>query len=393
MRQQFIRFGGSIALLLASAWASDTSDDKVDFKYMYYWDKNKVWNHTPTLSFLKNVSRLWSFKWDQEFDIVSGASRRLGLRNVGQEGDHDLVLDGITGASKQEIRHSEQASLGYSNQGRVASASFYFSDEKDYTSYSPTISGSWDFNERNTTLGGTLAIFWDNLHPPGAFKGLGGDRKITSSTVSLTQTLSPTTMVAVTANSIQSNGVLGHPYNPVILATGSMLLEHLPGSKTSFALGGQVIQGFAFGDNRSALHFDLRYYRDSWKLSSLTAELQLYQYLTEFTYFRIRARGYKQNPAAFAKDAYVGNEVYRSADIRYYGFSSLSLGAKIVSVFPDSWERFGFLPDRWDIGYDHGFRNTRGEDGGIGPFTHYQLFPRDEYYQQGVFMVGLGFDL
>lgn len=369
------------------------SDNGMDFKYLYYWDRNGVWNHTPAFAYFRKIAANWKLQWDQEFDGVSGASRRLGLRNIGRLADNDLKLDGISGASKREIRHSEQATAAYANQGRNASASFYFSDENDYRSYSPSVSGSMDFNERNTTLSGAAAEFFDDLHPTGPFTGLGGKRNILSLTGSLAQIFTPLTLGAVTANVIHSSGHLGHPYNPVLTSQGTLLLENLPDRKTSVALSGQIIQGFHILDRLGSVRLDARYYRDDWQLVSGTADFQWYQYILENTYLRLRARGYRQGAAAFAKAAYEGNEVYRTPDIRYFDFSSLTLGLKIGSVFPESWGGSALLPDRWDISYDHGMTDTQGEEDGVRPAYHYQLFPNDEYYVQGTLMVGLSFDL
>jgi hypothetical protein len=382
----------SFGLSAAPASAAE-SDQGVDFKYMYYWDRNGAWNHTPALTWFRKIASSWKFHWDQEFDAVSGASRRLGLRNIGRLADHDQALDGISGASRREIRHSEQATLAFADQGRNASASFYFSDENDYRSYSPSLSGSLDFNERNTTVGGSAALFFDDMHPTGRFEGLGGKREILSLTGTLAQLLTPLTLGAVTANVIHSSGYLGHPYNPVVTPGGALVLENLPDKKNSAALSVQIIQGFHIGDRLGSVHLEARHYRDDWKLVSNTADVQWYQYLTEDTYVRLRARGYRQGTAAFAKDAYVGDEVYRSPDIRFYAFSSLTLGLKIGSVFPESWGESALLPDRWDIGYDHGVRDTKGEENGVNPLYHYQLFPSDQYYVQGTLMAGLSFDL
>lgn len=360
---------------------------------MYFWDKNKVWNHTPALTFLKSLGERWKLQWNQEFDVVSGASRRLGLYNVGRQGDHDLTLDGVSAASKREVRHSEQVALSFSHKGRQGSAAFYFSDETDYTSYSPSFAGSWDFNDRNTTLGGQLSVFFDNLHPVGPFKGLGGDRTLVSGTLSLTQIVTKSSHLSLTANAIQSSGALGHPYNPVIAADGSMRIEKLPSKKTSYAWAGQFVQGYQWADLRGAFHFHARYYFDTWDLKSETGELQWYQYLFEDGYLRLRTRLYHQGQAAFAKDAYAGNEVYRTADIRFYKFTSATLGAKVVMPFPDSWSQSMWLPDRWDLGYDHGLRDTRGDLGTDNPTYRYQLFSHNEYYEQGIFMMGLSFDL
>lgn len=365
----------------------------LDFKYMYYGDKNATWNHTPAFSFFRKLASSWKLQYDQELDYVSGASRRLGLRNIGRLGDNDAKLDAVTGASRREIRHSEQATAEYSREGRVAAGSFYFSDENDYTSYSPSVSGSLDFNERNTTVGASAALFFDDMHPQGPFRGLGGSRRITSLSANVAQTLSPLTLAGLTANLIHSSGFLGHPYDPVITDSGNVTVENLPDRKTAWALSGQIIQGFHLGSRLGSFHLDARWYRDDWNLASGTADAQWYQYFAEGTYVRIRARGYRQSAAAFAKPTYAGDELYRTGDIRYYAFSSLLLGLKVASVFPDSWNESAWLPDRWDIGYDHGFRSTKGDVSGLTPLYHTQLFPADEHYQQGTFMLGLSFDL
>ena len=383
----------ALTLLPPGSVCASEGEQGLDFKYMYYWDKNKVWNHTPAFSFFRNLASAWKLQYDQELDYVSGASRRLGLRNIGRLGDHDLKLDGITGASRREIRHSEQGTVAYALEGRAASASFYFSDENDYTSYSPSVSGSLDFNARNTTLGAAAAVFFDDMHPTGPFTGLGGSRRILSLSASLTQTLSPLTLGGVTANLIHSSGFLGHPYNPVLTASGNAVLENLPDKKTAWALSGQIIQGFRIGDRLGSLHLDARWYTDDWELRSGTADLQWYQYVKEGTYVRLRARGYGQSAAAFAHSAYAGNELYRTSDLRYYDFTSLLVGLKIGSTFPEGLAASPWLPDRWDISYDHGLRSTKGEDDGVRPMFHTQVFPRGERYQQGTFMLGFSFDL
>lgn len=379
--------------LPAVASASGEADQGVDFKYMYFWDRNQVWNHTPTVSFFKKLATAWKLTYDQEVDYVSGASRRLGLRNIGRLADNDLKLDGITGASRREIRHSEQGTLAYAEGGHAASGAFYYSNERDYTSYSPSLSGSLDFNERNTTLGAGAAVFFDDMHPQGGFKGMGGSRTITSLNASLAQILTPLSLGSVTVNLLHSEGYLGHPYNPVITADNNAIDENLPDTKTAWALSGKFIQGFHLGERLGSVRLDARYYRDDWELQSGTADVQWYQHLGEAFWVRLRARGYSQSKAAFAKDSYIGDELNRTPDIRYFAFSSLTVGLKVGSSFPESWGASGWLPDRWDLGYDHGVRDTKGENDGIHPLYHTQLYGKDEYYIQGTLMAGLSFDL
>ena len=382
-----------VTAVLPSTPRAAEADDGVEFKYMYFWDKNGVWNHTPAFAWMHKLADAWKFQYDQELDYVSGASRRLGLRNIGRLNDNDLNLDGVTGASRRELRHSEQASLAYAREGRTASGAFYFSDEKDYRSYSPSLGGSMDFNERNTTVGLSAAAFFDDMHPAVPFNQLGGTRQILSLSATLAQVLSPLTLSGLTANVIHSAGFLGHPYTPPFTTQGNLITENLPDRKTALALSGQLIRGFHLAERLGSLHIEGRYYRDDWELQSGTLDAQWYQYLWDGTFVRVRARGYSQSAAAFAKDTYDGDEVNRTADIRFFAFSSLTVGLKVGSTFPESWGDSPWLPDRWDLSYDHAVRDTHGEDDGVHPAKHYQLFPVDEYYQQGTVLAGLSFDL
>jgi hypothetical protein len=375
--------------------AASESGSSLEIKHEYFWDANRVWNQTPTFSLIKALSRKWSFGWEQEMDIVSGASRRLGSAMVGRFGDREL--DAVSSASKVEIRYSENPSLTYSHKGVTASGSFYISKEKDYFSQSPAGSLALDFNERNTTLGINYAEFFDRFTPQDAFKGMGGNKRITSMGATLAQSITPLTLIGITTTWIQSHGYLGHPYNPPMNATGAMLDENVPDKKQSGALAGQIIQGYQLGDRLGSLNLDARKYQDNWGMKSSTYDLKLSQYITESAYFRLRLRYYNQTGTAFAKPVYIGNEKYLTGDIRWYPFASWLTGIKISTAFPDSWGESSFLPDRWDIKYDYTFRNTHGDPVGdqLGAPRHitYQLYAPSEIYHQGVFMFGLLFNL
>jgi hypothetical protein len=222
---------------------------------------------------------------------------------------------------------------------------------------------------------------------------MGGSRTITSLNASLAQVLTPLSLGSVTVNLLHSEGYLGHPYNPVITADNNAIDENLPDKKTAWALSGKFIQGFHLGERLGSVRLDARYYRDDWELQSGTADVQWYQHLGEAFWMRLRARGYSQSKAAFAKASYIGDELNRTPDIRYFAFSSLTVGLKVGSRFPESWGESAWLPDRWDLGYDHGVRDTKGENDGIHPLYHTQLYGKDEYYIQGTLMAGLSFDL
>ncbi len=371
------------------------SGSTLEIKHEYFWDRNRVWNHTPGFALKKALSRSWSLGWEQELDIVSGASRRLGADKVGLFGNREV--DAISNASKVEVRHSENPSLTYSHKGVAIDASYYISRENDYFSQSPAGSIAWDFNDRNTTVGVNYAEFFDRFIPKGAYAGLGGRKRITSMGATVAQSITSLTLVGLTATWIQSHGFLGHPYNPPVDVTGTMLLEKVPDTKQAGALSGQIVQGYHLGDRLGSINLDARRYQDDWGMKSSTIDFKLSQYFTETSFIRFRLRYYNQSGSAFAKPIYTGQETYRTGDIRYYPFTSWLGGVKISSVFPDSWGESLFLPDRWDIKYDQTFRDTRGDPVGTGAGVPrsitYQLYAPEDAYMQGVFMFGLSFNL
>jgi hypothetical protein len=296
-----------------------------------------------------------------------------------------------------ETRISENPSLTYSHQGTVASGSVYYSRENDYTSLSPAGSLAFDFNDRNTTLGGSYAEFFDDFRPTGAFAGLGGSKRIRSLGGTLAQSLTPLTLVGLTATYIQSWGYLGHPYNPPIDVTGAMMSEEVPDTKRAGALAGQIVQGYHMGELLGSINLDYRRYQDTWDIKSGTADVKVSQYFNETGYIRLRARYYNQTGALFAKDAYQGTERYRTGDIRMFPFSSFLVGAKVSTAFPDAWGKSAFLPDRWDLKFDYTLRDTRGAKAGSVAgeprSIRYQFYGADENYTQSVIMAGLTFNL
>jgi hypothetical protein len=390
------RAGALLAVCLVSLaprFCPAAEGSTLEVKHEYFWDRNGVWNHTPAFSLRMALSRLWTFGWEQEIDVVSGASRYLGSGNTGPFGG---TPDAVSGASKVEVRTSGNPSLTWSSKGRTASLSLYYSREDDYLSRSPAASISWDFNERNTTLGISYGEFFDEYRPRGAFAGTGGSKRLRTVGVTLAQSLTPLTLVAATATRVESWGYLGRPYNPPMADDGAQLAEALPGRKAAYAVAGQIVQGFLAGGRLGSINLDVRRFGDSWGLKSTTADLKVGRYVSEGTYVRLRCRYYQQTGALFAKPWYAGNEEYRTADIRFFPFTSVLAGIKVAGRFPAAFDENAFLPDGWDLKYDHLVRDTRGDAApdGISPRrTTYQLYDPDERYLQGTFMAGLIFNL
>lgn len=370
--------------------------NSLEIKHEYFQDNNGVWNHTPVFHLKRVLADFLSVGWEQEVDVVTGASRRLGSGNTGITGDGPV--DAISGASKIEFRHSEKPAATLTLGNATATASLYSSRENDYFALGPAASLAWDFNDRNTTVALAYSRFFDEFRPEGEFAGLGGRKRISNYGLSVSQLLSPLTLVGITANLITSRGYLGHPYTPPMDSSGALRIEVVPAHKDAAALSGQLIQGFRVLERMGSVNLDLRWYQDEWELRSGTADLRLSQHLSDATYIVLRGRLYRQSGAFFAKDAYAGDEVYRTADIRLFSFSSWLAGFKISSAFPESWEDSKALPDRWEVKFDRLSRDTHGDPRAPLPAGSprrrlYQLYGPEETYSQFTLILGLLFNL
>lgn len=391
-----------LKLLLVATWVpmavfASEGEDRLDTKLEVFRDRNDVLAIAPVIAIVKSISRNFSIDWEAQMDAVTGASREWGLKGSGQVANTDaaLKLDGVSGASARkngeiapEIRAGSRIALVWTDKkGGILSGSVYGSKEGDYSSFSPAISGSWDFAERNFTVSWGASWFFDKMTPYGSWAEMGGgDKRVQSYNLGISQVLTPLSLVGVNATFTRTTGYIGHPYNPVtFVGDNGMAVEHLPERKDAVALAGQFIQGFHLGRQLGSINGEYRWYTDSWNLRSHTATIRWSQHLTEASVLRFQTRVYNQTGAAFASKSYLGSERYRTADIRFFPFNSLLLGAKFSSEFPDDWA--GWLPRRWDLSYDHLWRDTKGNP------TLYQLYAADAMYMQGTARVGLSWDL
>lgn len=385
----------SVSLLCSSTlWANESdAPNSLDLFFDAFHDANQVYSAAPGVE--------WNHKWTEkistnlstEMDGVTGATRYMGKFDGvsgatagGGEPKPKNIIDAISGSTKVETRFSQNGSISWSDHGTNYNAGFYHSKENDYESYSPNVGASWDFFERNFTLGLSHSEFFDRFSPSAPFNQIdsGGDKRLSTSSLSLAQSISPTLLVSGNLGYTTSWGYLGHPYNPVTLADGHMIAENLPSQKSSSAISASALQAYFWGDLMGSLKLDYRYYSDSWGLIGHTAEASITQYLTESLTLRLRARYYHQGAVEFAHAFYTGEEMYRTADVRFYAFNSYLLGIKLSGLFPESWH--GALPQRWEIKADQLYRDTKGNR------NFYQLYSPNEWYNQTEIFGLIGYD-
>ncbi len=400
--EDHLRRAGLAALTICvCAQAADPIRERLDIRYHRYHDANGVDDDLGALLFVKKLAGGFACQWEQTLDAVSGASRALGkdLRGEPRPGDYDAV----TGASPiAETRHASRGAFVYAGHTVGGSLGFYYSREDDYVSAGPSLSLQREFFSGNFTLGAAASSNSDDFHPLGRFTGLGGRKRVRSADLSVAQSLTPLTQASAVFSWLAWDGYLGHPYLPPVAGDGTLLEENLPDRRRGAAAAAQIVQGYRLGYLLGSLSLSGKRYADDWGLRSAEGEIRWSQHLPGETLVRLRGRLYHQDGAAFA-NVPSADQRYRTADVRLFTFTSMLLGAKLAASFPDAWSEAWYLPDRWDIGYEGLIRDTRGDDlASIQPGAPtngdparprlYQLYGSDEYYRQGTWAFGMGFD-
>lgn len=216
------------------------------------------------------VNEDWSLKADLGIDQISSASvdRMDAELSSASELDARAFTD-VTATRRLDDRSSVSFTLGLST-------------EYDYRSVSAGLGYSRDFNEKNTTLAGSLRHYEDvvELYDIDGVKRGDDSRSTTNANVSLTQVLGQKTVGFVEFDATIQSGFLSTPFHEVGFPNGVVVAERLPDSRRRFALG--LGLNHSFGRNVvQRLHY--RLYDDDWgiRAHSISAE----------THFRLPTAG------------------------------------------------------------------------------------------------------
>ncbi len=156
-------------LTISSDVTFSEEGNRIEFSIEHYTDNNGVVAQTPIANARAEALPSLFINDEQMVDGVSGASRFLSedqktnkqLAKEANRTSQQPLIDGFSGPSKIEIRYSQQFGLEYNKQGAILGGSYYSSFEDDYTSHSPSLYASFDFNQRNTTISVGYSRFFD----------------------------------------------------------------------------------------------------------------------------------------------------------------------------------------------------------------------------------------
>jgi hypothetical protein len=336
---------------------------------------------TPSAGASAAATKWLRFDADWSADVVTGATPRT-------YGSPDVV----TAATPFfELRNTVGAGASVKAGPATISAGYSYGIEHDYRSHLIRAGLSLDLAQHNTIIDAHYSHAFDSvcdlaqagvpvtLRQPlptsrGCFAGTPGltaePLDLDALEVSLTQTLTPKLLGVLVGTYQHASGFQSNPYRRVRLDGGMVQAqESHPRLRDRGAITARV--RYAFAKLKASLAADLRLYRDTWDVQSLTAEVAWEQPFTKRSNWRYvaRARGYVQSGAIFYRDA--GNPdsyeragpvgQYFTADQELAPLADLLLGADFVYAAtgrPRVWRMFSDGELRLVVDYIKAFALT-----------------------------------
>lgn len=176
-----------------------------------------------------------------------------------------------------------------------------------------------------------------------------GARSTTGINVSVSQILSPTTVVDATYGGTWQHGTLAQTWNAVPVMGTDPAGELFPRNRLRHAIAGRIAQHIPA--TRSTVKAWYRYYRDDFGLSAHTVELTAYQYIVPWLYLRAAYRFHHQTGVDFYTEAMPAQPDASTArtsdsDLAPFDAHELGLGLAIVGErAPKPLRRIGLVAD------------------------------------------------
>ncbi len=322
---------GALAAGLLGPMRSAHADDKVDFTTTWYQesrrgDKGGLTVIHPQLDLGVDLGDTVALDVGYTADAVSGATAKV------------YSVDAVSSATTfSDLRH--QGSIGLSFVGRRArlGASASLGVERDYLSLTLGGSASIDLPGKNTNLALSYTHGADQVcdranaeATPFERRTLVGTdpckqelitgvdtfvmdrpelgtittwRDLTIDTVSatVTQNLSPTTLLQLSLYGQVLDGMQSNPYRAVRIGPNEPQ-EQIPEVRARGALTARLNRYLPA--LRGAVHLQARGYSDTWGINAGTIEVGYSQYLGDSLVFRLRSHVHQQTAAVFFKDAF-----------------------------------------------------------------------------------------
>lgn len=249
-----------------------------------------------------------------------------------------------------------------------------YSSERDYRGANGGLEGSWDLNNKLTTVSAGLGYTRNELEPteggsarfPTRISSAHNDEG--SGFAGVSQVLGEETVIQTSVGFTVQNGYLSDPYKLAYVA-GNTVNDSRPGNRRRLAWNTRLRQNIPALD--ATVHLDYRYYHDDWGITAHTAEAAWYQTLPASWALVPRLRWTTQSAADFYQPYYnfqMSNGLY-SSDYRLSPFGALSESLGLYKKW-GSWN-LSLRYERYDSGTAYSIRRIEVDNPGL---VRFQVF-------------------
>lgn len=304
--------------------------DEMGFTSYYFTDSGSNKVITTSFNLAKKLLEQTTFLIDIELDhvtvppvsAVTGATRPQRRKTEPFEKSRGQVIVGV-----------EQ---GVGDTWTMA-GNFYRSQEVDYVSNSVIGTVSKELFNKNTTV--TIRGQY-NSDDVGKILESGdltqAKRRVVTGALNIAQVLSQTTVLDLAYDMVYLKGTLSDPYRQVRViddAGATVIVDELHPDYRVRHAGTARISQFVPAIRASVIG-SYRYYGDTWKVRSHTAEIRLNKYIFNDLVFGAEYRYYSQSGAYFFRDSYLGSGYaaggFRTSDYKLKPFSSNNFGLSLT---------------------------------------------------------------
>jgi len=306
----------------------------------------------PQADFAIDLGRYVTLDASYAADAVSGATSVI------------YQADAISSATTfSDTRHEGTLGVGFHGRRSRVDFSATIGTERDYLSRQFGGDASIDLPGRNTTVALAYSHSFDQVCDkdngtlsPQETKALTGadpcdksggifgkdrpgvtrwrDLSIDTAQATLTQNLSPTMNLQIAGYGQILEGFQSNPYRRVRIGQNSPQ-EHIPSTRDRWSLSARLNRFLP--RLHSAVHFDARFYDDTWGVIAGDFELGYSQYIGKSLLLKLHARVYQQTAAKFFKDAfYYQTEstagAYFTGDRELSPVRNATLGGKLTLI-------------------------------------------------------------
>lgn len=273
----------------------------------------------PQADFGVDLGRFVSLDVTYSADAVSGATSVI------------YQADAVSSATKfSDTRHEGTVGLGFHGRRSRLSFNATVGTERDYLSRQFGGTASIDLPGRNTTVALAYSHSFDQvcdrdngMLSPQETKALTGadpceksaglfgkdrpgttrwrDLSIDTAQATITQNVSPTMNLQLAGYGQVLEGFQSNPYRRVRIGQNSPQ-EHIPSTRDRLSVSARLNRFLP--RLHSAVHFDARFYDDTWRVVGGDVELGYSQYVGKSLLIKLHARVYQQSAAKFFRDAF-----------------------------------------------------------------------------------------